>query len=370
MNENSTKPLAFVVRKDELASMIAVHMKLKCNPLSRYAGTKPEDETPLSEDTLKSMQNERFMEALSIIAQPDLRLSAMKGGGAFGLEPLSVYGRMSPGGLDIVAVLFGGDNTILAIFDGINAFADWWSGMFGARIDTTAPLTNFLQGRLKISELVLMLHLIDSYKRAYMESMLLYIPNKDYYVEAEEFFTSLRVSLRSGDIRWLLPAFFALTPGLTGINLDIEPGMLEIARKLEFIGMLEQVDNEQLKFIYLNAGTVMGNEFANTWMYGVGWNASVLKNGAVTELSQKFLAPTSLANHLFTVYRESDNSYAFTHESHTFGEFMEHMRKWMGEITATITPSAPMKSYCKKCRTPLSPGARFCSKCGATVMYT
>lgn len=370
MSENSRKPLAFVVQNDELAAMIAVHMKLKCNPLSRYAGTRPEDETPLSEDTLNFMQNERFKEALCIIAQPQLRLSAMKGGGAFCLEPLTVYGRTTPGGIDIVAVLFGGGNTILALFDSIDTFADWWSEMFAARINSAAPLANFLHGRLKIGELVLMLHLIDSYKRAHMESMLLYSPNKDYMVEAEEFFTSLRVAIRSGDIRWLLPAFFALTPGLAGMNLDIQPGMLEIARKLEFIGMLEQVDNAQLKFIYLNTGAIMGNEFANTWMYGVGWNASILNNGTVTDLSYKFLAPTSLANHLFTVYKESDNSYAFSHESYTFDEFTEHFRKWMKEMAATIIPSIPMKGYCKNCGASLSPGARFCSKCGITALPT
>ena len=338
MENQTNTPDAFGFAGQELAGIILGNLGLKCNRLSAFQAGGPLPASS-SEEALKALDFPEFQRAAAILANPLIKLSAAKGGGALPGETFFVFGSPQPSGMEFAALLFPGEATLVLYFASQAALLDWWTGLFACQANT--PAVNRLLPALPLEEFTFLLHVLDSFRRISMQSMLLYHPVKDYRISVPDFAASFDVALNSGDIRWLMPALFSLTPGFSGTQLDLQPDMLIMAEMLEFVQRTKDPVSGVDELFFLGPAIALGSEFATSWMWGLGLSVEMLAASGTTAFAREFLAPTAITNHLFSVTKGPANLDLFTHFALTLDEYRQHMTTLLKNAAAKALAPAP-----------------------------
>jgi hypothetical protein len=339
MENQTNTPEAFGFAGEELAGIIQGKLGLKCNRLSAFQSDGPLPASS-SEEALKALGFPQFQRAAAILANPLIKLSAAKGGGALPGEKFSVFGSPQPSGMEFAALLRPGDATLVLYFASQAAFLDWWTGLFACQANT--PVVNRLLPALPLEEFTFLLHVLDSFRRIYMQSMLLYHPLKDCRIGVPDFTASFDVALNSGDMRWLMPALFSLTPGFSGTQLDLQPDVLITAEMLEFVQRVKDAERGTDELVYLEPAIALGSEFAASWMWGLGLLVELLAASGTTAFAREFLAPTAITNHLFSVTKGPENLDLFTHFALTLDEYRQHLDTLLEQAGAKALEPIPV----------------------------
>jgi len=322
MENQTIKPDTFGFTGGELANVVLGNLGLKCNRLSQFYSAGPAVASS-SDEAKKAVSLPIFLRAAKILANPQVRLSAIKGGSALPLEPITVYACPGDSGMEFAALLKPEDTSLVLYFASDQSFLAWWLDLFASKVNS--PIVNYLVPRLPVEEFTFVLHVLDTCRRIYMESMLLYHPLKECRIPEEDFKASFAVALKSGDVRWLLPAFFSLTPGLRGTLLDLQPGIIKTAEMLHFISRTKNPDGATSDLLFGEPAIALGYEFATFWMFGLGLTVEVLDGDGTRLVAREFLAPTSLSNHLFSVEKGQAGLDMFSHVALTLDEYRGHM---------------------------------------------
>lgn len=296
------------------------------SPISMDVGNRP----LLTEEKLKLRESVAFLTVASIILNPQIRISAIKGGGSLGMEHFDLLGRIDGSNAVWTAFLHNDNTTAILSFADTTGLVEWFGDTFNVKTDVS--MNNFLASSMTLEEWIVLAHTVDAFRRVYMESMLLYKPKREYSIGAEDFIASLNVSLESGDIRWLLPAFFAVTPGLSGLKPNISPEVLQTAEAYGLISHTRNPDTNEGIFAFTTEGMTLGLEFATSWMYGVGFDAAVLNDDGGRCVPACFLAPTSLGNHLFTAEKTETGKWSINHQALTHTQLDKSLAEWVGKI--------------------------------------
>jgi hypothetical protein len=328
MENQTNKPDAFGFAGKELAKVVLGNLGLKCNRLSMFSSAGVVVAST-SEDAVKAVSFPQFQRAAGILANPLIRLSAAKGGSTLAVEPFTVFGIPASSGMEFAVVLRPGDASLVLYFASIEAFLVWWTDLFACQANT--PVINTLVPALPVEEFTFILHVLDSFRRIHIESMLLYHPLKESRISVDNFMASFEVALNSGDVRWLMPALFSLTPGLKGTLLDLHPEIIDTAEALHFISRTKNPDNGADELRYLDPGLALGYEFATSWIFGLGLSVEILTVDGIIVLFREFLAPTAFSNHLFSVEKGKAGLDMFTHFAQTLDEYRQHMTALLKE---------------------------------------
>ena len=339
MENQTNTPDAFGFAGQELAGIILGNLGLKCNRLSAFQSGGPLPASS-SEEALKALGFPEFQRAAAILANPLIKLSAAKGGGALPGEKFSVFGAPQPSGMHFAALLQPGDATLVLYFASQEAFLNWWTGLFACQANS--PVINRLLPALPLEEFTFLLHVLDSFRRIYMEGMLLYHPLKDCRISVPDFTASFDVALNSGDIRWLMPALFSMTPGFSGKLLDLQPDLLITAEMLEFVQRTKDAESGVDELLFLEPAIALGSEFAASWMWGTGLSVEMLSAAGIIAFAREFLAPTAISNHLFSVTKGPANLDLFTHFALTLDEYRQHMTGLLEQAGAKALEPLPV----------------------------
>ena len=337
MENQINTPDAFGLTGEELATVVLGNLGLKCSRLSMFSAT-PAAAPSTSQEAVKAVSFPQFRRAAEILANPLVKLTAAKGGSALAVEGFSVYGNPLASGMEFAAVLQPGNASLVLYFASIEIFVDWWADQFACQANI--PVTNTLVPALPAEEFTFILHVLDSYRRIHMESMLLYSPLKESRISGDTFMASFGVALKSGDIRWLMPALFSLTPGLSGTRLDLHPEIMETAEALHFIRRTKNPDSGTDELRFLDPAAALGYEFATSWLFGLGLSVEALTPGGMALLGREFLAPTALANHVFSVEKGQTGLDMFTHCALTLDEYRQHMTVVLWKAAAKVLEPA------------------------------
>jgi hypothetical protein len=172
--DNKPDRAAFKARQAELADLVQKHLGLECNVLSPFI-TPAEWSGSHPGESLRTAADPRFQAAAAILAKPRLRIIHRKGGGLSTLEEtFSVY-ACADGSEGLVSLHDGGDQSVMAVyFPTSEAYLDWWLEQFASNVFW--PPDNLISDVLSIDKLAVILHAIDCYRRAHIESMLSYSP--------------------------------------------------------------------------------------------------------------------------------------------------------------------------------------------------
>ncbi len=303
--------------------------QLSGNGLSSFRYTATEDQYPQPSEWAQALfQSPLFTRAARLLMEPDLKIMYHSGGGGTAEDAFPVLMRQDDSAV-LMAAKNKDDDFLCLMFPNISQFLDWWCSIYSNLIkdEYRSPFNN----AMSLETLLSALHSIDIYRRSYMESMLNYELEQGMSVKRSDFLSTLTKALASGDIRWLLPSIFRLTPGLTSVQLKLLPEHLEEVEKMGIIKSWTDENQENMYTLSEN-GKILGSEFSYTWMSSIGWKASILKAGQEMILSRVYLAPTAFTNHLFSFQATPAGSFTCNHQSLTGIKLRENLNQWFKTI--------------------------------------
>jgi hypothetical protein len=357
-------PILFLLKSADLNYAVHYGIKIQENGLLTVDVALPAAELP--SELKEILQNSDFQRAVSVIAIPDLKIECRKGGSVLAVEHYACYAALTPEGAQWVGLHVHGENTLLAFYESTGEFLDWWVSYMVSPTDL--EVGNAINGEYSLEALVCVLHAVDCCRRHHMVSMLNYAKETASAVTAGNYIAALKEALTSGDIRWLLPSLFAMTPGLGGITLDIKAEHL--AQAIESGLFYRFIDKDETEYFRFNKPSMdMGLEFFS-WIYASGWEFSSLSPAGERKLSRGFLASTAAANHLFSIDEAEPGRYYATHEALTadgmrnkMGNCMENILSELRKISM-LSNKADKAAFCISCGYPVAVGDKFCPSCG------
>lgn len=400
--ERVAGPVPFHIPAADVGPLLADQLGLRpsatsplAKPLSGYTARS----AVASEAAGATASRPLFARAAKVLEAPDLRIAHRFGGLSPSVSVLDVY-RSTVAERDLlVAVQAAADGSLgLLAFESADSYLSWWLETFAVAAAAETP--NYLPPPLTLEATLYLLHAVDSYRRAYYQSMLEYTAADDLKIPTREFFRTMLQSAKSGDARWLAAAFLASTPGLPRLNpadSDFEP-----LWGLDFLVPDNLPATGEDAFVWGEAGSVLGQEFLLSWASFVGWEAALLTPGQQS-LYRAFLATTSVANHLFIVEPGPDGATRVNHQAMTLARLRTRLEAMLGQaleavpdpspsafpssmpeeivapvqpLAARVTPAAPTlerrapqvaRRFCTQCGGPLVEGDRFCAQCGAVA---
>jgi len=310
-----------------------------------------------------------------ILARPTFRMLHRTGGAA---APASRFAAFSNRNLDADAIVTVTpsfeDSLLIQLFDPLDDYCAWWSDLLAAKVE--GEPVGLIPESLPLESFVYLLHAVDAYRRASYQSMLDYAPTDQLFLTAAEFTDTMVRSLRSRDLRWLLPAFLHLVPGLDLSGFDPREKHLAALSESDFLLAAKAPETGEPGLVFGEAGRATGIEFHRTWLLAVGFELATLSPEEVQPLSRGFLAPTALANHLVLLESAGQGKVGVRHEALSAASLRARLQGLLtdalaGAGVAGISAPAPQNpapsSMCPSCRATVGADARFCPSCGKRV---
>jgi hypothetical protein len=337
--------------------------KLTVNKLSPFQGMPSGGGEPAPE-ALKLAQDKEFKAMAAVLAQPALKLTLRRGGATLPLEASSLYiGSGAQGGKAVYLQEEGGLLSA-TYFHSLQQYAGFFAEENAAPVSLKPA--NTIKQELSLEDLFFIFNLTDCYRRGYLHKML-----QDSYepvdaVYEDECVAVLEKELQSGDIRWLIPSFLRLVPGMESITLNFSAEQVEKAEAMDLISRGANQENNRPIYYLGGTGKYLGLEFSLFWHNSAGFEAVALnRNSGETESLGKFyFAPTVEANHLFTI-TGSGASLTVHHQALTREETSEALLKILEGKSAK--DAAPEKKFCGNCGVQITAEAAFCGNCGAKI---
>lgn len=317
-------------------------------------------------------QSDLFRNAASILLEPDLKVSFSIGGS--GSEEDSYFVLMKkedPAALALMRDSAG--DYLLLHFEQSTVFLHWWVNLYG--MGSLGSYPEIFEDVQALEVLVYTFHAIDTYRRAYMESMLNYKKEISLSISSEDFLNSMQEAVANKDARWLLPTLFGLCPALSDVKLHILPEHVSEVENAGFVTLSKDENNSQVIVTLGEKAQSLGTEFLKTWMGSTAIEAFIMAEGGPKRVSTLFLAPTAFTNHVFS-FRKTGEGCQFRHQATDRNELEEYLaryfRGWLGsenkEVSQETTKPAEAKGlFCGKCGQATKDTQRFCGQCGSPV---
>ncbi|MBL8243462.1 MAG: zinc-ribbon domain-containing protein [Rhodanobacteraceae bacterium] len=343
MNATYTAPQRWTMSADEIASALA------------GLGLRPTAASPLpaAPAAASTPSDPPLALALRILAAPSASLRQRHGG------PWRDYALASAcrqGGQDaIAAALTRADGRMdLLLYADARSYVDDWLDAHASAADDDLP--NLLPPPLPLRALPLLLHAIDAYRRASYASALAYANAAPLHLAVDEFTASLGAASASTDLRWLLPAFLQLTPGLDLAALVPDEADLGLLADCELLTLAPA----SAQFGFGEAGAALGSEFMLGWQHAVGLEWVRHSGSGDQTLARWFLAPTHLSNHCFELAADGN----VNHQPLRVSVLALRLDQWLA--TPDAAPAAA--PHCPHCGADIGPQARFCGSCGQALV--
>jgi hypothetical protein len=248
---------------------------------------------------------------LAILARPTVIMDNRIGGGA---QPLNFFTACHASDIEedaVATIMPSADGTFLfALHESSRAYLAWWLSNNAAR--ASDPVANDMPSPLELEAAIYILHSIDLYRRRAYDGLLAHETTDRPAITPETFVSSLLHALERRDLRWLAPAFTALTPGL---NFDVFSKSEAAIERLARLDVLRagKGSRENPVLAFGETGRRLGVEFYYSWFKCAGFETLVYTGSEWTTVSRGFLAPTGITNHLFLL-RDNDGVCCVQHQ--------------------------------------------------------
>lgn len=382
------------------------HLRLETNALSPLAillkgQTSPVLESP---DLATQINQPALRQTLTIAAAPDMIVKWRIGGGSVELMEFTLTRSKDQGQALVLVAGAEPSNILFRVFAQAADFVDWFMTSYAGKNDQT--VANYIPPTVELGELVYLLHAVDAFRIASFRGMLDYQAGQRPTLSLGDFTDTLQRSVKSRDIRWLLPAFLILTPGLDPEEFDLNADKTRILMDKSFLVTSQTEGHSEQRLGFAEAGQTMGVEFYRTWLVAAGLEIMVAAPGGITAVERLFLAPTALANHWIQIKSPAASGQAarVNHQALTYDQLQVKLNQLFEQALslpvvplATVAPARPMQPtpaatsasaaqspgqtqvqaqpaaakpatrFCASCGSPLQPSAKFCKQCGIKV---
>ncbi|HXK77090.1 MAG TPA: zinc-ribbon domain-containing protein [Oscillospiraceae bacterium] len=402
------EPSVFIVKQADIPALFQKELRLEITSGSlfytiRQGGAASSN---LKKTYASLLADPEFLRAARILAQPDLYVT-VRAAGIKGLTELRLHRRKDEGAYVAAAEAMEDGGIAISVFDDYRAYLDRWARDSAGTADETA--VNYLPPKIRFGEFLLALHAIDSFRLVSYRNMLDHAFMERTYIKTAEFTQSMADSIRSLDIRWLLPAFLAVTPGAEECRAKIDPKDLAVLMEQDFLVPSKLSPGGEDILYFGEAGQLMGVEFLRSWFSSFGFEIQVAEGTGFTAAERLFIAPTLLSIRLVRLETAEDGGVMVNHQAYTTDQLMQKLDELFGAVFAAERPavptaasdaaapseplspaaetslekpaeetapaqaktppaaSAPAGRFCWNCGHKLSDNAAFCANCGAKV---
>lgn len=376
------------INASDLKPLCADLLKLKWDPHSPLAFLLERRKTKAKKATkaLKVVAaDENAARALSILANPQIVLNTRMGGGSQPFVPSTacLAPSLDPEAVALISPSFEG-SYLVQLFETPWHYLAFWLNLNAS--GAAEPVPNYMPPPLSLEAFVYVAHSIDCFRRISLSDLLDHENHAAASIDPDAFGETLGSALKSGDMRWLLPAFLRLTPGLDLSDFDEDGAHLAALERLDFLVPAQTKNGRDTVLLFGEAGRAMGQEFARTWFGANGFEWAQATPKGLNVLHRGFLAPTALANHLFMVENGSANGLSINHQALTREALDTCFARMLSSAltpaldgsqtervaysqehykTEVPLPNAP--KFCPECGSKLRAGAKFCSSCGERI---
>lgn len=385
------EPVIFKIKQADVKALFAGELDLAFNQGSAFYRNVKNGvpDTDVRTVYAQLLKDQKFLRAARIIAQPDLYVINRIGGSAMGLTEIRLHRKKDEG--EWVAVTEEQDeNWIISIFENFEGYLKWWMEGFAGK--NNEAVVNCIPPLVSLEQLLLILHTVDCFRRVSYKNMLDFKYTQRAHLQLSEFTDTMAASIKSKDIRWLLPAFMTVLPGFNEYQTEFSPENISVLFEHSFLENARLGSENEEVLVFGEAGHMMGVEFYRSWFTSSGFeiNTAGLEGFATEE--RFFIAPTILTNHFIRLQNTDKGRVLANHQAYTFEQLQikldELFEAAFTKEVSPVTPSSPVYSppvtqspdpaggqktapaelgpkFCYNCGSELSPGAVLCPGCGA-----
>lgn len=376
--DKGKEPIRLMMKKEDIGTFISENPGLLPNEGSvltqeSWAKGAPRDLKKVYGD---KMTQEAFLDMMTTVLQPGW-YGAVRLVGSQGLQEAWIHGLDAK--MEGVVLVEQGEAgaLVLARYDRLQ---DWLDPFLkGIAAETELPEANYLPPKTTFEGLLFVLHAVDAFRRMSYENMLKHIFSDQPYVIVSDFLKTMADALKSRDIRWLLPAFMEVTPGVEAYEAKIDPEHMAVLFEQDFFRKGKLASGEDV-LVFGEAGQVMGVEFFRSWYNSYGMRFAVKEGQGFVTKEQWFIAPTLLGNHLIRLDKDDQGKSYVNHQMFTKEQliymaqsllknaFIPRATKEKHKLEPKTVPEIEAGNteirFCGNCGAQVIPGAAFCGSCG------
>lgn len=364
----------FYIDGGELLHVVTEIYKLPLNGLSPFNGM-PASVIKLSDEAGKLHRDSEFKKAAEVLASPSLKVSIRRGGSTLPFEASTVYAKKEKDDITFVYLKEVDNTLMMTLFTDVRSYTGYFAAQNASPVEAV-PL-NTIKATQDIETLLFIFNLLDCYRRTYMGLMLEGSEDTIDAIYEDEFLSVFEKNLKSKDIRWLLPAFLNLVPGVGDFAISLTGEQLDYAEAMDFINRsANKKENRPVYYLGSNA-RYMGLEFSLFWKYAAGFEVTGWDEKAMSAeiLGRYFLAPTEEGNHLIRLIPMGEKA-KFTHFCLSLKELEEELCNILEGYLSGLAKASGFKvsitgkanNFCGSCGARLEKGSAFCGNCGAKVI--
>lgn len=364
------EPVIFRIRQEEIGAFLALDTNLLPNGGSAFYKAVPADKVSMDIKAAYGdlLTDKEFQRALRIITQPDL-YAIVRAASVQGLSEIRLHRKRSEGEY-VAAVEETADGILsIAVYDDYKSWLAGWIDEF--TVQTDQPAANYIPPKVSLEEFLFVLHAIDTFRRVSYQNMLDHVFVDRAYVKVTEFLHSMANSLKSLDIRWLLPAFLAVTPGVEQYRTEIDPQNIGVLLVHDFLREGKLGSGEDV-LVFGEAGQIMGVEFFRSWFTSFGAEINVAGADGFQAVERFFIAPTLLGSHFVRLEDAGNGKALVNHQLYTTEQLTFKLEELFGKAFAmgqanSASSTSPASKFCSSCGSQIPTGAAFCGNCGTKV---
>ncbi len=336
----------YELTRGDLAKLIVGNLKLSLSassPLQEICRLADASVPLDGKDSAEMLGDAALLAAVRVLAAPEHVLTQRLGGGMLAFEESTLCQNRQVCA-DFVALHLEDEGLcLITLFPNTEAYATWWSTSFGTKEPLPSP--NYIPPKVSLSEFLFVLHTIDAFRRASYTSLLQYQPRNRAFISYPELFDSFKNAIAARDIRWLLPSFLLLMPGLSQYPLDMAQQDMDVLTRMGLIENGQTAGNNTDVALFAEAGTALGVEFTRTWMFAAGFEVAVANANGKVGMDHFFVAPTAMANHFVRLEITPDGRAWANHQTYTPEQLISNMADLLDHgFSSTLPESNPAPS--------------------------
>ncbi len=390
LNSSEEQYLIVLHRKDIgpiLVDLLSLNIN-KLSPFTEVLKNYAQGAVPLSTDGEELSKDKVFASIASALAAPDFMIRNRLGGSMIPFDEVRICGGRLLGEALVMVTIGEDDSYNLMVFKDYKSFITWWVDSFAGK--NKESIANFIPPTVSLESFLFILHAVDWFKRESYKNALDYAAGQQIHINPQEFSQGMEKSLKSKDMRWLLPSFVMLVPGLEKYNLNIVPENAQILNHMQFFNNTKHPQSQEKVYVFGEAGHSMGVEFMRSWLMSAGFEFSTIRSGSISTTNQLFIAPTALANHFVQLEPSNNNNCMINHQAYTFEQLqgkmetlfkafiesafqqvlsrkLEQEAQQSTEASSIVTKEIPVTAasgHCSNCGAQLGRNTKFCIECG------
>jgi len=239
------------------------------------------------------MYNTQLQEWVLFISNADKCTEIIHGGGGTKIEHIYVFTHKSENKALLVEKMT--DQISITEIADKEALAPTFAYAYGTYVKEQKALWQLSE--LSIESYVLLLHLIDIYKRMNCRSLLAYKVLESYKISITDVMTHYKESLEAKDARWLLPTCVFFTEVFAKFNLEVTEEKIQNLVEHGFIS-IEKATNGKDILIFKDPLIQIAKEYEQYFINASRFSFKYLEDNVAKESGVIFVTHTRKGNHL------------------------------------------------------------------------